>query len=34
MKILMVQNFKEIFQTGSSLGIDMPNMKILMEMIS
>jgi 2-dehydropantoate 2-reductase len=30
----MVQNFKEIFQTGSSLGIDMPNMKILMEIIS
>ncbi len=29
----MVQNFKEIFETGSSLGIDMPNMRILMGMI-
>lgn len=30
----MVQNFKEIFEKGSSLGIDMPNMRILMEIIS
>lgn len=29
----MVQNFREIFETGSSLGIDMPNMRILMNII-
>jgi 2-dehydropantoate 2-reductase len=30
----MVQNFKEIFETGSSLGIDIPNMRMLMKIIS
>jgi ketopantoate reductase len=30
----MVQNFKEIYSTGSSLGIDMPNMQFLMEIVS
>jgi 2-dehydropantoate 2-reductase len=29
----MVQNFKEIFETGSLLGVDMPNMRILMKLI-
>ncbi len=29
----MVQNFKEIFETGSSLGVDLPNMKALMGII-
>lgn len=29
----MVQNFKEIYKSGCDLGIDMPNMKILAEMI-
>ncbi len=29
----MVQNFFEIFDTGSKLGIDMPNLKILMEIV-
>ena len=30
----MVQNFKEIFKTGRSLGVDMPNMRLLMELVS
>ncbi|MVB11444.1 Ketopantoate reductase PanE/ApbA [Caprobacter fermentans] len=30
----MVQNFKEIFATGSSLDVDMPNMRFLMKLVS
>jgi ketopantoate reductase len=30
----MVQNFKEIFATGCSLGIDMPSTRLLMELVS
>lgn len=30
----MIQNFVQIFQTGCKLNINMPNMKILMEIIS
>ncbi|WP_052339133.1 ketopantoate reductase family protein [Gorillibacterium massiliense] len=29
----MVQNFREIYETGSLLGVDMPNMRILMELV-
>jgi 2-dehydropantoate 2-reductase len=30
----MVNNFKAIYETGSALGVDMPNMKVLMDIIS
>ncbi|MGX8711676.1 MAG: ketopantoate reductase family protein [bacterium] len=30
----MVQNFKEIFATGCSLGVNMPNMRLLMKLVS